>query len=48
MVEDEGVNFFQPYDPDILASGSCMWRVWSPSMFDNMDYEGFNGQLDKE
>lgn len=43
LVEGEGVNFFQPYDHDNLDPGTYGWRVWSPSMFDNMDYDGYNG-----
>ncbi len=40
LVDGEGVSFFQPYDHDIVAPGTCNWWVWSPSMFDDMDYDG--------
>jgi hypothetical protein len=47
IVEGEGVHHFQPYDHNI-DQGTYDWQVWSPSMFEGVDYKGFNGQLDKE
>jgi hypothetical protein len=48
LVEGEGVKYFQPYDYKSLAPGTYDWRVWSPSMFEDVDYDGFNGQFEKE
>jgi feruloyl esterase len=44
MPEGEGLNYFQPYDSD-LSLGTYSWKVWSPSMFEGVDYPGYFGKF---
>ncbi len=50
LAEGEGIHYFQPYDHHdlLLEDGKYEWRVWSPSMFEGIDYNGFNGTLEIE
>ena len=48
LSESEGLGYFQPYDyrddeGEPLEDGKYIWRVWSPSMFQGVDYPGYNG-----
>ncbi len=47
VVEGEGLQYFQPYDNG-LSPGIYHWRVWSPSMFDDIHYPGYFGDFDVE
>ncbi len=46
--EGEGVNYFQPYDYQMLPAGTYQWQVWSPSMLDGVAYDGYSGTFEKE
>jgi feruloyl esterase len=47
IVEGEGVQHFYPYDFE-LDLGKYDWRVWSPSMFEDYEYEGYYGYFEVE
>jgi feruloyl esterase len=45
--EGEGLGYFQPYDSD-LSAGAYSWKVWSPSMFEGVEYPGYFGEFTVE
>ena len=47
VTEGEELYHFYPYELG-LEMGLYNWRVWSPSMFDDMDYPGFHGAFEVE
>lgn len=47
LLEGELLRHFYPYGFS-LDPGSYSWRVWSPSMFEDVDYPGFNGTFEVE
>jgi feruloyl esterase len=47
VTEGEELYHFYPYELG-LEMGLYNWRVWSPSMFDDMDYPGFHGTFEVE
>ncbi len=44
IAEGEGLGYFQPYGSE-LSLGTYSWKVWSPSMFEGVDYPGYSGEL---
>jgi feruloyl esterase len=47
VTEGEKLYHFYPYDFELVL-GSYDWRVWSPSMFDDIDYPGYKGSFEVE
>lgn len=47
LAEGEGLRHFYPYAVP-LDPGTYHWRVWSPSMFDELEYPGYFGEFEIE